>query len=128
MGLYQCRGYVRSISSDGNALFIGIGANTKFDCKKNKLKKKHPGAFDSTVYNIFMEVKLTPRAVYLQKDVSVIALPEDHQIPVKKETSAELNSFIESAYETESTFIIEGTSSGGYELIYMQVGPENNDE
>jgi hypothetical protein len=136
MELYQSRGYVRSISSDGKALFVVIGTRTQFDCKKNKLKKTPPtGSFDSTIYNIFMEVELSsqksPGPVYLKKDSSrVFALPEDSQIPVEKDVFSKFESFFESAFETESTFIIEVTNYDDYKLTlkYIQLGPENNDE
>lgn len=134
MGLYQCRGYVRSISSDETSLFVGIRATTQFDCKKNMLKTTPTGSFDSTVYNIFIEVELpkkkkaTARPIHLLNKVNpkAFALPEDYQILAEKHFESFIDSFGDD-FETESTFIIEDTSPV-CKLSYVQIGPESSDE
>jgi hypothetical protein len=99
------------------------------------LKATPTSSFDSTVYNIFMEVKppnpkkKTPaRPGYLLNKVNpkAFALQEGYQILVEKDFRSYFDSFGDD-FETESTFVIEDTSPD-YKLKYVQLGPETNDE
>lgn len=129
MAYYQCRGYVRSVSSDETKVFVTIGANTQMDCNKNKLINKSAGPFAGTIFNIYMELDVTsklpsPPVSDLKIPANALVLPTSYLVPIK----AQLSTLLDSAFEMESTFIIQVTKPDVYELVYIQVGPDNNDD
>lgn len=142
MAYYQCRGYVRSVSSDRDKVFITISANSRYNCKKNQVVITPA----STIYNVFMEIKGLPGQNLINKELTslseisdshkTIVIPEDNLIPVHNNLLNKFNGF-DADYETESTFIISDEAekaeevkkvkrSFDYHLVYFQMGPENS--
>jgi hypothetical protein len=130
MAFYQCRGYLRAVSSGSAKKFVTIEANTKFDCKKNMITKPQTNALDNTVYNIFMELKMSklisPPSSMGKEPPNVLALKQVSLISVDAAlaSSIDLCSFDN---EIESTFIIEFKAPDDSTLVYIQVGPDNSD-
>ena len=131
MGMYQCRGHITAISKSDKGNFIHIKAITQFDYKKHKLNN------DSNMSNVLVEVEdntvmvTSPPAKpnippnYVAKGLASLIVPEEKNVffPPKY---AEL---VKIAYKKEfvSIFVVEyPASNSDYELVYIQVGPEND--
>jgi hypothetical protein len=115
---YQCRGHITAILKSGNNNFIQIKAITQFDYKKNKLKN------DSNVFNVLAKVD-SPQPNYAAKDNESLIVPEEEYIEFD-DNYAEL---VKIAYEKDvlTVFVVEKQSGvSSYNLVYIQVGPEND--
>jgi hypothetical protein len=119
------------VSSGNKQMFVTIGANTKFTCKKNMITKPKSDSLDSAVYNVFMELKMTKMILPLlseRKDPpNILALQEDNLIEVEQTLA---NNFDLFGFDNviESTFVIESKGNNVYELVYIQVGPDSSDD
>jgi len=142
MGLYQCRGQITANSSDDNNYYIIIKSTSQFDCGKNKLNKHNanlgrqfPGSssLDKTVFNLFMEVEtpgnIRPPFYHLPVTPSLRWLPASLPILVTKKLKNRFDDF-DTDPQYEWTFIISEVASNPdeYELKYIQLGPQGDDE